>query len=137
MWAMRVLSTLIKSFLPTYAISESRLSPIFSKKLPIFLSSSSETGCLFFFLMLPIFLALCDMRFPTGGGLAQVFRFPVSSECFRHFSRSRVEFTHKVTATATASSITVAGTSCTQTENMFTLIPPLSTQALPTKRGGA
>ena len=52
------------------------------------------------------------VRFPPGGGLAQIVRFPASSECFGHFSR---EFTHEVTATATASSITVAGINCTQT----------------------
>ena len=58
------------------------------------------------------------VRFPTGGGLAQIFRFPASSERFGHFSR---EFTYEVTATATASSITVAlGQAVLKLEDMFT-----------------
>jgi len=44
------------------------------------------------------------VRFPTGGGLAQMICFPASSECFSDFSR---EFTYEVTATLLAASLSL------------------------------
>ena len=38
------------------------------------------------------------MRFPTGGGLAPIFRFLVSCERLGHFSRSKIEATHVLLA---------------------------------------
>ena len=58
-----------------------RHEPNLLQMLPILLSSSSEIGCLFFFLMY-MYLFSCFMRhvrFPTGSGLAPIFRFPASS----------------------------------------------------------
>ena len=87
----------------------------------------SESYLFFFlaFLKLAAYFSsvLCDTCvFPLAVDWPKSFVSQQGSECFGHFSRSRIEFTHEVPATATASSITVAGTSYTQTGRHVHLI---------------
>ena len=54
--------------------AHTRHEPNLLRKLPIFLSSISQIGCLFFFLMLPIFIVLCDTcAFPLAADWPKSF----------------------------------------------------------------